>query len=124
MSFNKVFLIGRLTKDPELRYTSTMVPVTNFTLAVDRPFLNQRGERDTDFIRIVAWRRLAEVCNEYLQKGLLTCVLGRLQVRNYEDKMGKTRFISEVVANEVEFLEYPEEEKEEGKFDFPGEVPF
>lgn len=124
MSFNKVFLIGRLTKDPELRYTSTMVPVTNFTLAVDRPFLNQRGERDTDFIRIVAWRRLAEVCNEYLQKGLLTCVLGRLQVRNYEDKMGKTRFISEVVANEVEFLEYPEEEKEEDKFDFPGEVPF
>lgn len=123
MSLNKVFLIGRLTKDPELRYTTNMVPVTNFTLAVDRPFLNREGEREADFIRIVTWRRLAQVCAEYLQKGLLTCVLGRLQVRNYEDKTGKLRYISEVVADEVEFLEYPEE-KEEDKFDFPGEVPF
>lgn len=120
MSLNKVFLIGRLTRDPELRYTSTMVPVTNFTLAVDRPFVNQKGERETDFIRIVAWRRLAEVCSEYLQKGLLACVYGRLQVRSYEDKTGNVRFISEVVANEVEFLEYPEKNDD---FDFM-DVPF
>ncbi|MGB9840589.1 single-stranded DNA-binding protein, partial [Thermovenabulum sp.] len=82
---NKVILIGRLTKDPELRYTpGSGVAVATFTLAVSRPFLNQKGERDTDFIPIVVWRKLAEQCASNLRKGRLVGVSGRLQVRSFE----------------------------------------
>lgn len=110
---NKAFLIGRLTRDPELRFTpANGVPVTNFTLAVDRPFLNRKGEREADFIRIVAWRKLAEICANNLQKGRLVCVVGRIQVRNYETQDGERRTISEVIADEVQFLDKPKQKSE------------
>lgn len=105
---NKVILIGRLTRDPELRFTpANSVPVTTFTIAVDRPFLNQKGEREADFIRIVVWRKLAEVCANNLKKGRQVAVSGRLQVRSYEGQDGQRRSVSEVVADEVKFLERP-----------------
>lgn len=103
---NKIVLIGRLTRDPELRFTSTNgVAVTTFTLAVDRSFLNQKGEREADFIRIVVWRKLAEICANNLQKGRLVAVSGRLQVRSYDAKDGQRRTIAEVVGDEVKFLD-------------------
>lgn len=103
---NKVILIGRLVRDPELRYTPTEgVAVANFTLAVDRPFLNQKGEKDTDFIRIVTWRKLAETCANNLSKGRLVAVEGQLQVSSYEDKEGNKRTAVDVVARDVRFLD-------------------
>ena len=102
---NKAILIGRLTKDPELRSTSNNISVTSFTIAVDRNFTNQQGERETDFIPVVAWRSLAETCARYLTKGRLVAVSGRMQVRSYEGNDGLRRYITEVVADEVQFLE-------------------
>ena len=101
---NIVALIGRLTHDPELRYPASGKGVANFTLAVDRPFRNREGEREADFIRIVVWDKLAELCTEYLQKGRQAAVSGRLQVRSYDDKEGVRRTIAEVVASNVKFL--------------------
>lgn len=102
---NRVVLIGRLTRDPELRYTPNGIAVATFTLAVDRPFTNQQGNRDTDFIRIVTWRQLAELCANYLKKGRLAGVDGRLQVRSFDNNEGRRITISEVVADNVRFLE-------------------
>ena len=107
---NKVLLIGRLTKDPEIRYTPNKVAVANFTLAVSRPFLNQKGERETDFIPIVVWGKLAEQCANNLTKGRLVAVSGRLQVRSYEAQSGIRRWVTEVVADEVQFLDRKKEE--------------
>lgn len=101
---NRVILIGRLTRDPELRYIPSGVPVASFTLAVDRPFTNKEGERETDFIPIVVWRKQAENCANYLAKGSLVAVDGRMQVRSY-DQDGQRRYITEVVADSVRFLE-------------------
>ncbi len=101
---NRIVLIGRLTKDPELRYTVNGIGVASFTLAVDRNRKNQQGEKETDFINIVAWRGLGENCANYLKKGKLAAVDGRLQIRNYEDKEGIRRTITEVVADDVRFL--------------------
>lgn len=102
---NRVILIGRLTKDPELRYTPSGVAVTQFTLAVDRPFNSQSGEREADFIPIVTWRQLAETCANYLRKGRLAAVEGRMQVRNYENNEGKRVYVTEIIADNVRFLE-------------------
>ncbi|GIP47976.1 single-stranded DNA-binding protein 1 [Paenibacillus sp. J53TS2] len=102
---NRVILIGRLTRDPELRYTPAGVAVTQFTLAVDRPFTSQGGEREADFIPVVTWRQLAETCANYLRKGRLTAVEGRIQVRNYENNEGKRVYVTEVIADNVRFLE-------------------
>ncbi|HHT46082.1 MAG TPA: single-stranded DNA-binding protein [Firmicutes bacterium] len=103
---NKVILIGRLVRDPELRYTPTEgVAVANFTLAVDRSYVNQKGEREADFIKIVTWRKLAETCANNLSKGRLVAVDGQLQVRSYEDREGIKRIAAEVVAREVRFLD-------------------
>lgn len=102
---NRVILIGRLTRDPELRYTPTGVAVTQFTLAVDRPFTNQQNEREADFINIVTWRQLAETCANYLRKGRLTAVEGRIQVRNYDNNEGRRVYVTEVIADNVRFLE-------------------
>lgn len=102
---NRVILIGRLTRDPELRYTPQGVGVTQFTLAVDRPFTSQGGEREADFIPVVAWRQLAETCANYLRKGRLTAVEGRIQVRNYENNEGRRVYVTEVIADNVRFLE-------------------
>ncbi|APO43113.1 single-stranded DNA-binding protein [Paenibacillus sp. FSL H7-0942] len=102
---NRVILIGRLTRDPELRYTPAGVAVTQFTLAVDRPFTSQGGEKEADFIPVVTWRQLAETCANYLRKGRLAAVEGRIQVRNYENNEGKRVYVTEVIADNVRFLE-------------------
>jgi single-strand DNA-binding protein len=98
---NRVVLIGRLTADPELRQTQSGLPVASFTLAVDRKFSK---DKETDFINIIAWRGLAENCANYLTKGKMAAVDGRLQIRNYEDKQGQKRTIAEVIADDVRFL--------------------
>lgn len=103
---NKAILIGRLTRDPDLRYTQSGIATCNFTLAVNRSFANQQGERDADFIPVVTWRNLAENCNKYLRKGRLVAVSGRIQTRTYEDNNGQRRYVTEVVADEVQFLEW------------------
>ncbi len=102
---NKVVLIGRLTKDPELRYTSSNIPTASFTLAVNRPFQNQSGVREADFINIVIWRKQAETAKKYLAKGSLVAVEGRIQTRNYDGADGKKVYVTEVVADNFEFLE-------------------
>lgn len=102
---NRVILIGRLTQDPELRYTANGLGRCTFTLAVNRSYANQAGERTADFIDIVTWRQLAETCASYLSKGRLVAVEGRLQVRNYETQDGQKRKVVEVVADTVKFLE-------------------
>lgn len=102
---NRVILIGRLTKDPELRYTPAGVAVTQFTLAVDRNFKDGEGNKEADFINIVTWRQLAETCANYLRKGRLTAVEGRIQTRNYDNNEGKKVYVTEVVADNVRFLE-------------------
>ncbi|OMF17198.1 single-stranded DNA-binding protein [Paenibacillus amylolyticus] len=102
---NRVILIGRLTRDPELRYTPTGVATTSFTLAVDRPFTSQGGEKEADFIPVVTWRQLAETCANYLRKGRLAAVEGRIQIRNYENNEGKRVYVTEIIADNVRFLE-------------------
>lgn len=111
---NKVILIGRLVRDPELRYTPNGAAVAGFTLAVDRPFLNRDGERDTDFIDIVTWRKLAETCASNLAKGRLVAVEGRLQIRSYDDSQGVRRKAAEVVADNVRFLDWPRDKSSTG----------
>ena len=101
---NKADLIGRLTKDIELRYLGNGTPVANFTLAVNRAFKNKDGEREADFINIQVWRKQAENCANYIRKGSLVAVSGRIQSRSYDTDNGK-RYITEVVANEVHFLD-------------------
>lgn len=102
---NRVVLVGRLTKDPELKYTPSGVAVANFTLAVNRPFTNQSGEREADFINVVVWRRQAENAANFLKKGNLAGVDGRVQTRNYDNNQGQRVFVTEVMAESVQFLE-------------------
>lgn len=104
---NRVILIGRLTRDPELRYTPAGVPVVRLTVAVDRDFQNQQGERQTDFIDIVAWRKLAETVSNHLSRGRLVAVEGRLQIRSFETQDGQRRRVAEVVADNIRFLDRP-----------------
>ena len=106
---NRVILIGRLTRDPDMRYLPNGTAVTSFTLAVDRPFTNSSGEKEADFINIVTWRQLAEVCANYLRKGRLCAVEGRIQVRNYDNNEGRRVYVTEVVADNVRFLERAQE---------------
>lgn len=110
---NKVLLIGRLTATPELRYTTNNTAVTIFTLAVDRNFKNEDGNKEADFINIVAWNKKAELINQYLKKGDKIGIIGRLQVRNYQNDKGENRRITEVVLEEIEFLQ--SKPKEESK---------
>ena len=106
---NRVVLIGRLVADPELRYTPSGVPVANFRIAVDRPFKNAAGERETDFINIVAWRQRAEFAANYLGKGRLVSIDGRLQIRQWTTQDGQKRSTAEVVADAVDGLDRPRE---------------
>jgi single-stranded DNA-binding protein 2 len=101
---NKVTLIGRLTKDPELRYTSSNIAVASFTLAVDRGYTGQNGERQADFLNIVVWRKPAENVKKFLTKGSQVAVDGSIQTRSYDDQNGQKRYITEILANSVEFL--------------------
>ena len=102
---NRVILVGRLTKDPDLRYTPNGVAVATFTLAVNRAFANQQGEREADFINCVIWRKQAENVANYLKKGSLCGVDGKLQTRNYDGIDGKRVYVTEVLAESVQFLE-------------------
>ena len=101
---NHIVLMGRLTRDPELRYTGSNIPVASFSIAVDRDFgRGENGEKQTDFINVVAWRQTAEFVSRYFQKGSMIAVRGRIQQRNYEDKNGNKRTAFEIVADEVSF---------------------
>ena len=106
---NKVYLIGNLTRDPEMRSTSAGIPVCNFSIAVNRRFKNaQTGQQETDFFNIVAWRQLAELCSRYLVKGRKVAVFGSIQTRSYEAQDGSKRTAFDIVADEVEFLSSPQ----------------
>lgn len=102
---NRVVLVGRLTKDPELKYTANGIAVVSFSLAVNRPFSNQQGEREADFINCVVWRKQAENVANYLRKGSLAGVEGRIQTRRYEAQDGRQVYVTEVLADSVQFLE-------------------
>ncbi len=110
MSYNRIVLVGRLTADPELRYTPSGVPVASFRLAVDRQVKNQAGEKEADFINIVLWRQQAEFAANYLNKGRLVLVEGRLQIRNWTTQDGQRRVTAEVVGNSVQGLDRRREE--------------
>lgn len=102
---NNVVLVGRLTRDPDLRSTGSGIPVASFTLAVDRRYTNSQGERGADFINCVIWRKGAEVFSNYTSKGSLVGIEGRLQSRSYDDKDGKRVYVTEVVVNDFTFLD-------------------
>ncbi|MGI6091176.1 MAG: single-stranded DNA-binding protein [Saccharofermentanales bacterium] len=121
---NKAILMGRLTRDPELRTTSNNVSVCTFTLAVDRNYKNRDGERLTDFIPIVVWRQQADFVSKYFSKGQRMLVVGSIQPRSYEDQSGQKRYVTEVIAEEVYFADskrdsgsYYEEDKEDRRTD-------
>jgi single-strand DNA-binding protein len=117
---NRVLLIGRLVADPALRYTQSGKAVTKFTLAVDR----RRKEDGTDFIDIVTWQKLAELCANHLGKGRMVCVEGRLQIRSYEAQDGGKRKAAEVVADNVQFLDWPKDgQQANGPEDYPDPLP-
>ncbi len=102
--YNKIVLIGRLTKDPESRMTTSGINVTKFSVAVDRTFAKQDQEKITDFFQVVTWRRLAEICGQYLNKGKLIAIEGRVQINKYE-KDGEERQMVEIVADNVQMLD-------------------
>ena len=101
---NKVVLIGNLVRDPEVRATQNGISVCNFTVAVNRRFKKENGEQETDFLNVIAWRQLAELCGKYLAKGRKVAVTGSIQTRTYEAKDGSKRTAWDIVADEVEFL--------------------
>lgn len=129
--YNKVFLIGNLTRDPELRYTTSGIPVARFAVAVNRFRRKDAGEennQDVDFINIVAWRRLAEICGEYLKKGRPVAIEGRLQIRSFKGKTGEMVTMTEVVADNMQMLgKKPgtgESSKQLSEDEAGGEIPF
>ena len=101
---NKVILIGNLTKDPELTTTTSGISVCRFSLAVSRRYTNSEGERETDFINVVVWRNLADNCHKFLRKGSKAAVVGNIQTLSYDAPDGTKRYVTEVVAEEVEFV--------------------
>ena len=105
MSLNRITIMGRLTRDPELRRTQSGAPVTSFTMAVDRDFKSQSGDKETDFIDVVAWRQTGEFVSKYFQKGRMAVVEGRLQMRDWQDRDGNKRRSAEVVADNVYFAD-------------------
>ena len=112
MALNHITIMGRLTNDPELRRTGTGVAVTSFTLAVDRDFKGSNGEKETDFIDVVAWKNTAEFVDKHFAKGRMAVVSGRLQIRNWTDKDGNKRRTAEVIADNVYFGDSKKEEQE------------
>jgi single-strand DNA-binding protein len=138
---NKIILFGRLTRDPEVRVTPSDKTVCTFTLAVDRQFASQNGTKEADFINIVVWGKAAEMCGNSLAKGHRLLVEGRLQIRNYIAKNGEKRYVTEVIANSVKFIERRDSNANSGQehtasksgmerfgqavaFDFDEEIPF
>ena len=127
---NKVILLGRLTKNPEIRYTQTSnTLVASFTLAVNRRFAKQGEERQADFINIVAWNKTGEFVSKYFKKGQQIALVGRLQIRNYQDNNNQTRYVTEVIAEEVYFADSNKSENKdnvEEPFEFtnPDDLPY
>ncbi len=115
---NHIALMGRLTRNPEMRHTASNIPVASFTLAVDRDRKNQNGDKETDFIDVVAWRNTAEFVSKYFGKGQMAVVVGRLQIRDWTDKDGNKRRTAEVVADSVYFGEGKKENA-----DYSGYIP-
>lgn len=127
---NNVVLVGRLTKDPDLRYTASGVAVAQFTLAVNRNFTNANNEREADFIQCVIWRKPAETLSNYARKGTLIGLTGRIQTRNYENQQGQRVYVTEVVADNFQLLESKEvnDQRRSGSpqnatFDQPSNTP-
>lgn len=119
--YNKVFLVGRLTKDPEQRYTSTGIAVSRFTLAVNREFKSKDGQKEADFLKIVAWRKLAEICSEFLKKGMLIAIEGKVQTETYTNKEGEQVNNIEIIADNMQMLERKQTSDAD---DAKEEVPF
>lgn len=113
---NRVILVGRITKDPELKQTNSNISYVQFTLAVNRSYKNANGERQADFINCVAWRQVAELISKYIQKGNQIGVEGQIQTRQYDDPNGITRYITEVLVENLHFLE-PRKTSEVNSFD-------
>nr|HEK9961363.1 single-stranded DNA-binding protein [Streptococcus equi subsp. equi] len=109
--------VGRMTKDAELRYTPSQVAVATFTLAVNRAFKSQNGEREADFINCVIWRQQAENLANWAKKGVLIGITGRIQTRNYENQQGQRVYVTEVVADNFKMLEYRQQQQQEDSFD-------
>lgn len=129
---NRVILLGRLTKDPEVKYTANSKVVCQINLAVDRPFSDKDGKREADFIPVIIWGKSAEACGNYLSKGQRALFEGRLQIRQYEDKQGAKRYATEVVCERLEYIERKadaaqggQQDAQQGGFSSMGEqVPF
>ena len=122
MATNHITLLGRLTKNPEIRYTTSKKVVASLTLAVDRPFLGQDGKREADFIPVVIWGKTAEMVGNSCAKGHRLLVEGRLQIRNFDAKDGTKHWVTEVIANSVEFIERKQDAKK--MTDMGQSVPF
>jgi single-strand DNA-binding protein len=124
VSLNKIFLVGNLTRDPELRYTPQGTAVTTLRIAVNRSFKDKSGQaqKDTCFVNVVVWAHMAEVCNQYLQKGKPVFVEGRLQSRSWQNSEGKNRSVLEVVATRVQFMPQGQARQETQDLDL-GEEP-
>ncbi len=112
---NKIIIMGRFTRDPELRRTGSGTAVTSFSLACDRDFKSQSGEKETDFIEVVAWKNTAEFVSKYFSKGRMAVVEGRLQIRDWTDKAGNKRTTAEVVADNVYFADSKRSESNENQ---------
>lgn len=125
---NSIQLLGRLVRDPEIRYTTTGKPVAQFTLAVNRPFKSEEGKQETDFINCVIWGKAAETIGNYVQKGNRLLVEGRLQIRDYDAKDGSKRWVTEVICNRFDFIETKSENQSNtsnsGMEAFGDSVPF
>lgn len=117
---NKCILIGNLTKDPELTTTTNGIAVCRFSIAVSRRFANAGGERETDFLNIIVWRSLGENCHKFLKKGSKVGIVGNIQSRSYDATDGTKRYVTEIVAEEVEFLSTRNSD-DQGRFDAPSE---
>lgn len=109
---NNTILVGRLTRDSELKHTGNGIAVASFTVAVERSFTNQNGEKEADFINVVAWRKTAEIISNYTQKGSMIGIKGRIQTRNYTNNEGHKVYITEVVAEEVQLLSRKNEDQQ------------
>jgi single-strand DNA-binding protein len=116
---NKAIIIGNLTKDPEARATTSGISVCSFTVAVQRRFKDANGERGADFIPVVVWRTQADNCAKYLSKGSKVAVSGSIQTRNYEAQDGTKRYVTEIIADEVEFLNTKAKDVTQGEYDAP-----
>lgn len=122
---NKIIIIGNLTKDPELTTTANGVNVCRFNVAVQRKFTNQNKEKEVDFFSVVAWRGIADNCKKYLNKGSKVAIEGNLQNRTYEDKDGNKKTVTEIIAEEIEFITTKKKEEQEQFTPIPtSELPF